>query len=164
MRGIWILENILGIEPPPPPPDVPPIEPDIRDATTIKEQLAKHRSIETCNTCHQKIDPLGFTLEAFDPVGALRKRYPNKKSIDTSAVYRGTKIANANELVNYLEKNIDQVAHCVLEKMLIYSTGRQLNFADQAEVKYLQTKWQETEYKMRDLIKLVITSKIFRSH
>ncbi|MCH2204266.1 MAG: DUF1588 domain-containing protein [Lentisphaerales bacterium] len=164
VRGVWILENILGIEPPPPPPDVPAIEPDIRGATTIKEQLSKHRNVETCNSCHQKIDPLGFTLEAFDPVGAFRKKYPNKKPIDTFAVYRDSKIRNADELVNFFEQNIDQVAHCVLEKMLMFATGRYLNFADKAEVRRLEVKWRKNNYKMRDLVKLVASSSMLANH
>ena len=57
-RGIWVLENLLGTPPPPPPPDVEPLEPDIRGATTIRQQLAKHRDIAICAECHRKIDQL----------------------------------------------------------------------------------------------------------
>jgi len=67
-RGKWLLDNFLGTPAPPPPPDVPPIEPDIRGATTIKEQLSKHRQIASCASCHKKIDPLGFALESFDVI------------------------------------------------------------------------------------------------
>ena len=66
VRGIYVLEKLLGYTPPPPPPDVPAIEPDIRGAITIREQLEKHRESETCAECHRKIDPLGFALENFD--------------------------------------------------------------------------------------------------
>ncbi|MFM7112234.1 MAG: DUF1592 domain-containing protein, partial [Planctomycetota bacterium] len=69
MRGTWVLEKFLGTPAPPPPPDVPAIEPDIRGATTIKEQFAKHREIASCASCHRKIDPLGFALENFDVIG-----------------------------------------------------------------------------------------------
>src|SRR5207249_10034566 len=58
-RGAWVLDRILGTPPPKPPADVPPFEPDIRGATTLREQLAKHRKIETCGACHAKIDPPG---------------------------------------------------------------------------------------------------------
>ena len=64
-----MLEKILGYEPPPPPPDVPAIVPDIRGALTIREQLEKHREVETCAECHRKIDPLGFALENFNAIG-----------------------------------------------------------------------------------------------
>jgi len=60
VRGVWILENILGTPPNPPPPDVEPIDPDIRGAQTIRDQLEKHRADAACAQCHRKIDPLGF--------------------------------------------------------------------------------------------------------
>ena len=62
-------------KPPPPPPNLPAIEPDIRGATTIREQLEKHRTLETCNACHANIDPPGFALENFDVMGGWRDRY-----------------------------------------------------------------------------------------
>src|SRR6185436_6072194 len=67
VRGVWVMKNILGTPPTPPPPDVKALEPDIRGATTIRDQLDKHRTVSTCNSCHQKIDPPGFALENFDP-------------------------------------------------------------------------------------------------
>ena len=73
LRGAWILENILGQPTSPPPDNVGSIEPDIRGATTIRQQLAKHRDIESCAACHRKIDPPGFALECFDPIGGFRR-------------------------------------------------------------------------------------------
>ncbi|MCB1122171.1 MAG: DUF1592 domain-containing protein, partial [Verrucomicrobiae bacterium] len=79
VRGIWILENILGTPPPPPPDDVPPIDPDVRGAKSIRDILTKHRESATCHDCHQKIDPLGFALENYDPIGAWRTHYTQGK-------------------------------------------------------------------------------------
>jgi hypothetical protein len=75
VRGAWIMERILGKPPPPPPKGVPAVEPDTRGATTIRDQLARHRTQETCNACHAKIDPPGFALESFDVMGGLRDHY-----------------------------------------------------------------------------------------
>src|SRR5207302_7523111 len=75
VRGAWVLDKILGTPPSPPPKDVPAIEPDIRGATTIREQLAKHRKIASCAACHAKIDPPGFALENFDVIGGWRDNY-----------------------------------------------------------------------------------------
>ena len=75
MRGAWVLDRILGQPAPPPPPECPAVEPDIRGATTIREQLAKHRAAETCASCHAQIDPPGFALENFDVIGGWRDRY-----------------------------------------------------------------------------------------
>lgn len=80
LRGAWLLERVVGTPAPPPPPNAGGIEPDTRGATTIREQLAKHQSVKTCAGCHQKIDPPGFVLEAFDPIGRYRDyyRHPNR--------------------------------------------------------------------------------------
>ena len=75
LRGKWVLERIIGKPPAPPPPDVPAIEPDIRGATTIRQQLDKHRNIAACAACHVHIDPPGFALENFDPIGGWRDFY-----------------------------------------------------------------------------------------
>ena len=72
LRGKWIMERILGYEIPPPPP-VAAVEPDIRGAVTIRQQLAKHRDNASCAACHSKMDPPGFALESFDVMGALAR-------------------------------------------------------------------------------------------
>src|SRR5437868_8286494 len=75
LRGKWVLERIIGKPPAPPPADVPSLEPDIRGATTIRQQLDKHRNIAACASCHVHIDPPGFALENFDPIGGWRDYY-----------------------------------------------------------------------------------------
>ena len=75
LRGVWVLDRIMGQPVPPPPPNVPAVEPDIRGATNIREQLAKHRATENCSSCHSRIDPPGFALENFDVIGGWRDRY-----------------------------------------------------------------------------------------
>jgi len=75
VRGVWVNDHFLGTPIPPPPPGVPAIEPDIRGATTVREQLAKHKQIATCAGCHVKIDPPGFALEEYDVIGGYRKNY-----------------------------------------------------------------------------------------
>jgi hypothetical protein len=75
VRGVWMMDRIMGQRVPPVPANVPAIEPDIRGATTIREQLARHREIETCATCHVKIDPPGFALENYDVIGLWRDNY-----------------------------------------------------------------------------------------
>ena len=75
VRGVWVLEDVFGTPPPPPPPDVEPLEPDTRGATTIREQLNKHRNVTACADCHAKIDAAGFALEFFDPIGRYRTHY-----------------------------------------------------------------------------------------
>ena len=80
-RGNFVLSTLLGLPPSPPPPGVGSIEPDTRGATTIREVLTKHQQIETCAVCHKRIDPPGFALESFDPVGNFRSQYRNSKGV-----------------------------------------------------------------------------------
>src|SRR5207244_5517128 len=75
VRGAWVLDRILGTPPSPPPEGVAALEPDIRGATTIREQLAKHRQVPSCAACHARIDPPGFALESFDVIGGWRDHY-----------------------------------------------------------------------------------------
>ena len=84
VRGIWLLENLLGTPPAPPPPDVEPLDPDVRGAQTIREQLEKHRSLASCYDCHRRIDPPGFALENFDAIGGWRDKYPSRAAVDAS--------------------------------------------------------------------------------
>ncbi|MEO1991430.1 MAG: DUF1592 domain-containing protein, partial [Pirellulales bacterium] len=75
IRGAWVAEKILGMEIPPPPSGVPAIEPDIRNASSIRQQVSKHRRDPVCASCHRRMDPLGFALENFDPAGQWRTHY-----------------------------------------------------------------------------------------
>ena len=91
VRGVWVMERILGQTPSPPPPGVPGVEPDIRGATTLREKLDKHREVDSCNSCHSKFDPLGFALEEFNPIGGQRDFYRslNRKAPKVKTVVRG---------------------------------------------------------------------------
>ncbi|MDA7916842.1 DUF1592 domain-containing protein [Opitutaceae bacterium] len=169
VRGIWILENILGTPPSPPPPDVEPLEPDIRGATTIREQLIKHREIETCAECHRKIDPLGFALESFDPIGKERHFYLDAKGKESSEVDTtgmlptGQEFEDINELKDILLDRRHLFAKCLTEKMLTYALGRELTFADRSTVESILEKLENRGSGLQDLVELIVTSDAFRS-
>ncbi len=91
-RGTWVHRKVLGTPPQPPPPDIPAVEPDVTGATTIREQLAKHRNHAACAACHARIDPPGFALESYDVIGGLRESYratESKKATDFVKRYPG---------------------------------------------------------------------------
>ncbi|MEL0118063.1 MAG: DUF1588 domain-containing protein, partial [Opitutae bacterium] len=94
VRGVYVLERILGITPSPPPPGTPGVEPDIRGASTLRELLDKHRDLDSCASCHNKIDPLGFALESFDVIGLHRERFRNRdpNAERVQDVVRGRKV------------------------------------------------------------------------
>lgn len=167
-RGIWVLEIILGSPPPPPPPDVEPLEPDIRGATTIRQQLAKHRSVETCAECHRKIDPIGFALESFDPIGSLRLNYRDSAgkaagAVDTKGTLpTGESFADIGELKQLLLGQKTQFAHCLTEKMLTYGLGREIGFQDRPSVEAIVDELAARGNGLRDLVELVVSSDAFR--
>lgn len=167
VRGIWILENLLGTPPSPPPPDVPALEPDIRGATSIRDQLSKHREIATCNECHRKIDPLGFALESFDAVGAFRDFYLNGKGkpsipIDTSGkLPSGEGFEDVRGLKEILLERKDQFVRCLTEKLLMYALGRELTFHDRPQVNGIMEELERRDGGLQDLVELVVTSETF---
>jgi hypothetical protein len=164
VRGVWLLENILGTPPSPPPPDVEPIDPDIRGATTIRDQLEKHRSIASCNDCHQKIDPPGFALENFDPVGRWRTSYGRNRMIDASGQFAsGQRFASVEEFKKLLLERKDLFARALTTKLLEYSIGRHLELSDRPHVDRIVSTLNEKGDGLRDLIRLVALSEPFLS-
>ncbi|MCG8602410.1 MAG: DUF1592 domain-containing protein [Verrucomicrobiales bacterium] len=170
-RGIFVLENILGVQPPPPPDEVPAIESDVSGATTIREKLAKHSEDSTCYECHRKIDPLGFSMESFDPVGRWRTSYPKPKGaktapkIDTaSELPSGESFQNFREFKSTLAKHRkDPFTRHLIEMLLAYSTGRHMEPADQFEIDDLFEKVKADNYGLRTIVMESLTSEIFRS-
>src|SRR5262249_19557770 len=143
-RGVWVTDRILGTPAPKPPADVPALEPDIRGATTIREQLARHRQIASCASCHRQIDPPGFALESFDVIGGWREQYRTTGDGDRTDVlvegrrmpYRmgrkvdpsdrlpdGSSFQNIDELKLLLLKDKDRLARALARKLLTYATG-----------------------------------------
>lgn len=183
LRGKWVLEQILGQPPAPPPPNVSAVEPDIRGATTIRQQLDKHRDIESCAACHQYIDPPGFALESFDVIGGWRdfyrattyKRdavvtlanYPDRTVIRGLDVESGGATADGRsfqDIDGYKQiilANPDQLARNLTEKLLIYATGAEIQFADREVVEQLVARSRANGYGFRSLIHEVVQSRVF---
>lgn len=163
-RGMWVLENLLGTPPSPPPPDVQPVEPDTRGVTTIRELMAKHRTIETCNECHRKIDPIGLALENFDHVGQFRSRYSKGLQIDPSGeMPDGSRFDGAAGIRRYLLARPEQFTKCLTEKLLIYALGRRLSFTDRGDIDQIIARSAKLDYGFRDLVKLIVASRAFHS-
>ena len=165
VRGIYVLEKLLGYTPPPPPPDVPTIEPDIRGAVSIRDQLVKHREIATCAECHRKIDPLGFALENFDAIGGWRDHYDNQTPIDPTGKLPGwDAFQTISEFRKLLVDRQDQFNRCVTEKLLSYALGRELEIGDRPSVDLILTELEGKNGGLHDLIRLVILSKAFQNN
>jgi len=162
VRGIYVLEKLLGYTPPPPPPDIPAIEPDIRGAVTIREQLEKHRESATCAECHRKIDPLGFALENFDAIGGWRDNYEGTKPIDSAGkLPGGDSFRTVTEFRKLLVDRQDLFNRCLTEKLMTYALGRELEVGDRPSVDEILAELDGKKGGLSDLVRLVVLSKPF---
>jgi mono/diheme cytochrome c family protein len=178
LRGKWVLERIIGKPPAPPPPDIPLFEPDIRGATTIREQLDKHRNTPACAACHNHIDPPGFALENFDAIGGWRDFYraskPTKKGVVKGKRYYhgpdvemggvtpdGRSFKNIDDYKKILLEDKDQIARNLTRNLLIYATGADIQFADREVVEQIVARLRGTNYGFRTLIHEVVQSRVF---
>ncbi len=183
LRGAWAIENLLGIHVPPPPP-VPAVEPDLTGATTLRQQLDKHRNDASCASCHSKIDPPGFALESFDAIGGWREQYriPKDAALELDvkhkeqwpATYKlglpvdstgqlpsGEAFENIRQFKALLGRDPDRVARCIAEKLLVYGLGRGLGFSDRETVETIVGKARAKNYGFRSLIQEVAASEAF---
>lgn len=162
VRGIYMLEKLFGYTPPPPPDDVPDIEPDIRGAKTIREQLAKHREIATCAECHRKIDPFGFALENFDAIGRWRNEYGKNMPIDASGeLPNGDAFSTVPEFGKHIIKREGQFSRSLTEKLLTYAIGRELVPSDRPAIDAILREMRQDNKGLRDLIEAVVLSEVF---
>ncbi|CAN5317938.1 DUF1592 domain-containing protein [soil metagenome] len=150
LRGVWVLDHLLGQPAPPPPPGVPAVEPDIRGAVTIREQLDQHRANPDCARCHTRIDPPGYAMEGFDPIGGERtwyrslgegERLPNKVAytigpdVETdSTLPGGREFTDFRSFRALLLEERDRVARALAGKLLVFGSGRPLGVTDRASV------------------------------
>ena len=184
-RGSFVLANLLGTPPSPPPPDIGAIEPDTRGATTIREELAAHREMESCNRCHREIDPPGFALESFDPIGGFRMRYrstgqgdrPLTKlfgrpvreyrlglAVDASGeTSEGELFAGIRDFKRLMKSKEDQLARHFFNQLIAYSTGAEVEFADRRERDQILEQAGREGYPIRGMIHAVVQSKMFRN-
>ena len=184
LRGVYVMERLLGDPPSPPPPSVPAVEPDIRGAATIRELLKKHRADASCASCHKKIDPPGFALESFDVMGRWRENYRSLaqgskriegvgrsgnefvhyigKEVDASGVTpKGGHFDDIRQFKKLLLQDEETVARNLTEQFLVYATGAPVGFADRDDVSAILEKSRASAFGVRTIIHEVIQSPLF---
>ena len=186
-RGVWVMDNILGMTVPPPPSNVAAVEPDIRGATTLREQLAKHRDVTSCAVCHDKIDPAGFALENFDVIGGYRDHYrtlgegqrpPFSRDPRTFAWVRyrvglpvdahgqtaeGKSFRDIRDFKRLLLVNRRQIVKGLTRKLGTYALGRRMGFSDRPSMERITEHVMQQECGLRALIHEIVQSDLFRS-
>jgi hypothetical protein len=170
VRGAWVTERILGVEVPPPPGGVPAIEPDIRGATSIRDQLARHRSEAACATCHRIMDPPGFALENFDPAGRWRDRYLAVQGgkpqpgipIDAGDVLAdGRRFADFAEFRRLVAADPERLAASLAGHLLVFGTGATLSHADRKAVETIAKRAAADDHGVRAIVRAVVASPPF---
>jgi len=184
VRGAWVMTRLLGQPPPHPPESVPAVEPDIRGAKTIRDLLARHTADASCASCHKLFDPVGFALESFDICGGWRDRYRGLDEgepvtgIDRAGhdfAYRlaapvdpsgslpdGREFADIKAMKALLAADERQLARNLLHQFTAYATGAPVRFADRPEIEVILDATANAGYRVGDLLRGLITSRIFR--
>ena len=174
LRGVWIRKRLLDDPPAPPPPNVPNLDQQNRDVASLplKEQLKEHRENEACARCHRGIDPWGIALEEFDAIGLLRDKIQRKSGkkmlkfdVDAKATLPGGHELDglADLKTHLLTEKREQFARTLVRRLLSYSLGRSLELSDHETVDKLTEQFVESDYRLKNLIQLIVASGAFGS-
>ena len=159
-RGKWALETLFGETLPDPPADVLPLDTSETDEISVRKSLEKHRQLKSCAVCHDKIDPIGFAMEHFDSIGKLKK---HSDKIETHGVLpSGEKFADLQGLRRLLLKRQDKFSRSVVENMLKFALGRELEYYDESLVKKIMLSLQNGGFKAHLLIEEIVFSVAFQ--
>jgi hypothetical protein len=166
LRGAWVLERLMGTPPTPPPPGVetnlstPPNE----QPKTIRARLEVHRANQSCNQCHGVIDPIGLALENFDTVGAWRDtdRAAQAPIDATTRLPDGTAVSGVVDLRADLTRKPEQFVQSLTKKLLMYATGREVEYFDMPQVRAIVRDAAKDDYRLGAIVLGVVSSDAFR--
>ena len=163
LRGKWLLENMLGAPPPPPPPDVPALKDAGVDGQprSVRERMEEHRKNPACASCHQRMDPLGFSLENFDALGKWRTVSDGAPIDAAAALPDGTKFQGLDGLRTLLVSHQDEFVRTLTEKLLSYSIGRVVEYYDLPAVRQIAREAAMHNYRWSSLIVGIVKSTPF---
>lgn len=176
-RGVWMAERLLGTPIPPPPPNITAVEPDIRGAKTLREQIAMHSEKSSCAACHARFDPYGFALESFDVTGKYRKNYRTLRTAPEKGLPpwtdglpvdsrgrtpEGGAFGDIRELRTLVAGRPEQLARGVARHLVTYATGAPVTRVDDDALAEI-VKGASTEgYGLRSLVHAMVRSEMFQ--
>jgi hypothetical protein len=185
VRGVFVTERFLGQPVPPPPPGVSAIDPDTRGATTIREQLDKHRADASCAACHRKMDPPGFALESYDVIGGWRAQYRSLEkgtpvalkfpdgtgvrykagpAVDPSGeTAQGEPFADIAAFQELALAKPELIARAFVTQMLTYATGAEPSYSDRNEIERILSESEARKFGVRSLIHALAESRLFQN-
>jgi hypothetical protein len=167
LRGNWVVETLLGEKLPRPPKDVPrlPEEESGSNGLSTRQMVEKHASVASCAVCHRRIDPFGFALERYDPIGRRRDKDFGGRAIDTQAKLKdGTKFEDIDGLRTYLlSKKKDVIVRLFCRKLLGYALGRAVTLSDQELIETMVKELNKNEGRLSSAVLTIIQSKQFRT-
>ena len=162
-RGVFILRKLLDNAPPPAPAGIPEIEVVTAKSRTTRETLKEHVSNAQCATCHSKIDPLGFGMESFGPLGRWRT-HEGKRPVDASGqMTNGKKFNDYHGLIAGLAENEERIAKSFAKAIMSYAIGRKVRYTDSGEIDHIIQSTKENDFRLKDLIFQVTQSKTFQT-
>jgi hypothetical protein len=166
-RGKWVLQNILGIEPPSPPPfAVPPLTGSGDDGKpmTLRQQMEKHRAVEPCKSCHKIMDPIGISLENFDAVGHWRTEDEGLPIDSVGVLVDGKTMNGVVGLRDAMVRYSPQFVRNLTERLLTYALGRGVEYYDMPLVRSIVKQAEKNDYRFSVIVLGIVRSPAFQNN
>jgi hypothetical protein len=163
VRGKWVLDNLLGVPPPPPLPDVPALKDNTVDGQlTVRKRLAEHRKNAACAGCHNLMDPIGLSLEKFDAIGRRRSAEDGVPIDASGGLPDGSRFADVDGLEGALLRRPDLFVGAFTEKLLTYASGRGVEYYDAPTVRAIVREARADNFRMSSIVLGVVKSQPFQ--
>ncbi len=163
IRGHWVLQNFVGTPPPPPPPNVPALEDNtVSSLLSMRERLQQHRANAACASCHQLMDPVGFSLENFDAVGRWRGTDAGQPIDASGGLSDGSEFTGVSGLEQALLNRPELFVRTLTEKLLTFGLGRGIEYYDAPAVRQIVRDARNDNYRFSRLIVGIVKSTPFQ--
>jgi hypothetical protein len=166
-RGLFVLDNVLGLPPPPPPANIPLLEESekaFKDREpTLREILAVHREKPLCSSCHNRMDPLGLALENFNALGMWREKERGQQIDAAGKLITGESFDGIRELKQLLTtQHRRDFYRCLTEKLLTFALGRGLEYYDVETVDQIVERLEKERGRFSALLTGIVESTPFQ--